>query len=555
MKRKTSTWDDLNELLGINKRNINYNVFYLVVVVAVIFLWFFLSELSINYYLKGNISARSYNMYVDIVFIVIIMSLTYLILKQLIYSNQRLREINSFLASVADSSNEIVIYAINRQYRYIYFNKMHQDVVTTLWGKAIENQSVIFDHINFMSDKVRLKSNLDLALNGKNFQTIEEYGDPNITRQHWQNYYAPIYNKDHIIIGASCFSINISALVEAEKQSRLLSNTDPLTGLYNRRYFNEAKHNLDTSENLPLSIIIADVNGLKFTNDIFGHFEGDQLIKQFTNILRHVLQKDAVITRLGGDEFAIILPKTSRQESQAIIIDLESHIANTVNEKLKLSVTFGCATKYETDTAIDDVITQADNLMYHNKLTDRLSFENEMITSLSNYFYENPIELDHAQQTSQYAVLIGQALGLNEDDINILRLAGYLHDIGKITLDHQMLTRNSRDSIQRKESIMKHCEAGYKILNFFDRYREVAPYVLSHHEHIDGSGLPNGLVGDEIPLLSKIIAVANIYAGLTAKNVYYEYLSKQEAILELNRLKKSHLDANIVNIFIDKVLN
>ncbi len=267
------------------------------------------------------------------------------------------------------------------------------------------------------------------------------------------------------------------------------------------------------------------------------------------------MQKDAVITRLGGDEFAIILPKTSRQESQTIIIDLESHIANTVNEKLKLSVTFGCATKYETDTAIDDVITQADNLMYHNKLTDRLSFENEMITSLSNYFYENPIELDHAQQTSQYAVLIGQALGLNEDDINILRLAGYLHDIGKITLDHQMLTRNSRDSIQRKESIMKHCEAGYKILNFFDRYREVAPYVLSHHEHIDGSGLPNGLVGDEIPLLSKIIAVANIYAGLTAKNVYYEYLSKQEAILELNRLKKSHLDANIVNIFIDKVLN
>ncbi|MPN27922.1 putative cyclic di-GMP phosphodiesterase [bioreactor metagenome] len=79
--------------------------------------------------------------------------------------------------------------------------------------------------------------------------------------------------------------------------------------------------------------------------------------------------------------------------------------------------------------------------------------------------------------------------------------------------------------------------------------------MLSHHEHIDGSGLPNGLVGDEIPLFSKIIAVANIYAGLTAKNMYYEYLSKQEAIIELNHLKNNHLDTNIVNIFIDKVLN
>ena len=550
MKNQKSSWTRLNEFLNINQKSIRLSIIYIILIFVSFLLWLLFSDQLLVFHLKEISQNQIYLFIINITFFSLLVTLTITVVKRFIEMLHNMIEINSLLESVADSNNEIVIFAVNSNYQFTYYNKMCYQAFSAIWNKKININDSLLDIFDSDEDRIKSKQNINQALQGKTLKDIEMFGKSNVNQTHWQSYYAPIFDKNHNIIGASCFAINITPLIKAEQQSRLLSNTDELTGLYNRRYFNQAKINIDSPINYPLSIIIADVNGLKFTNDIFGHAEGDILIQHFTNILKKQFKAPNIIARLGGDEFGILLPNTPNKKLKNTIIELEKKITKVKTERLILSVSFGYTTKTNPQESLSQLISKADNLMYHNKLIDRQNFESALIRSLYEYFYSNPIELHHAEMTSHYCTEIGRAMNLTNDDINILSLAGFLHDIGKITFNYQLLVRNIVHEQTTYESIIQHCEVGYKILNFFERFQVIADYVHYHHEQVDGNGLPIGLVNDDIPLFSKIIAVANTYDSLTSPNLFETNLSLKAAINKLTSLKNTVLDATIVDVFI-----
>jgi HD-GYP domain-containing protein (c-di-GMP phosphodiesterase class II) len=155
---------------------------------------------------------------------------------------------------------------------------------------------------------------------------------------------------------------------------------------------------------------------------------------------------------------------------------------------------------------------------------------------------------------SEYCEAIGRALRFNERETYDLKTAGILHDIGKIMVPFDLLNKSEKLSEEEFGRIKRHPEISYQILKGVDEYAAFAEAVLHHHERFDGLGYPKGLKGDEIPIQSRIIAIADAYEAMTAQRAYRKPRSKEEAVNELRRCAGTHFDPEIVSVFVEKVL-
>ncbi|MDD4079994.1 MAG: diguanylate cyclase [Eubacteriales bacterium] len=318
--------------------------------------------------------------------------------------------------------------------------------------------------------------------------------------------------KNGDIVGAVITFMDISQRKEREAEINYLSFYDALTGLQNRRCFEENRAAIDTRENLPLSVIAADINWLKMTNDIFGHAAGDELIQKASAIFRQVCRPGDIIARIGGDEFVLLLPRTSREGAMEILSEIKSLVAGVRVAAIRCSISAGVSTKTNPSQSLDDVMLDADNGMYMDKTINRKSENRQMLdTVIGDLHTKYPREKQHSAHTQKLCARLGAALKLPANDVSKLEQAAYLHDIGKIVLDRKIMEKDvySREEISR---IMQHPLYGYRILSLFDDTLDIAGYIYSHHEKWDGTGYPKGLVGEQIPLISRIIAVCEAYA-------------------------------------------
>lgn len=272
-----------------------------------------------------------------------------------------------------------------------------------------------------------------------------------------------------------------------------LSYHDQLTGLYNRRFFEAELQRLDTGRNLPFSLAMADVNGLKLTNDAFGHAAGDQLLISVAEIFARECRADEIIARIGGDEFVILFPKTSEQDAKAILRRIQKAIERVETDRIVLSVSMGLGTKTSADQPIHEVLIRAEENMYRKKLVESQSMRNETIRVILKTLGEKSArEKEHSVKVSQIARKIGQALELDRETMGELEAASLMHDIGKIAVSETILTKAGPLTVPEREEMRKHPEAGYQVLKSADAYTALAEIVLSHHERWDGSGYPRG---------------------------------------------------------------
>lgn len=349
-------------------------------------------------------------------------------------------------------------------------------------------------------------------------------------------------------------------LVESEEELAYLSYHDQLTGLYNRRFFEEELHRLDVFRNLPISIIMADVNGLKLINDSFGHKDGDKLIKNVADILKDGCRQDDIVARLSGDEFVIILPKTDTKGAEDIIERCKNLSKNKsfLDDKLlnmELSISYGIGTKYTDDADIAEVLKIAEDNMYANKLFESPSMRRKTIETIIKALYEkDKREEQHSKRVAMICKDIGIQLGMNEVNLKEIETVGLLHDIGKIVINEVIL--ENFDSFTKDElmEMDKHPEVGYRILNSVSEMTEIAKYVLYHHERFDGNGYPKGLKGEEIPLVSRIVAIADAYDFMVSCRSYEKVLSDEEIVKEFINNAGTQFDPKLVKIFIEKVL-
>jgi diguanylate cyclase (GGDEF)-like protein/PAS domain S-box-containing protein len=366
---------------------------------------------------------------------------------------------------------------------------------------------------------------------------------------------APIRSKDGRITGVVIVFRDFTEKKEKLKEIQYLSYHDHLTGLYNRRYMEDSMDRLDTMRNLPFTIMSIDVNGLKLTNDAFGHKMGDRLLTSVADMLRRVCRDDDIIGRMGGDEFIVLLPKTDEVQAERIKKRIEDAAKRIKLESVVVSLAIGYSVKSTQDMDIKKVMTMADNKMYKNKLKyGKLMRSQTIEIVLKNINLKYDSEQIHTERVSQYCVAIAKEMGFSEVEIERIKTAAVLHDIGKIMVPPELLNKPGRLTQDEFDIIKKHPETGYQILKSVDEYAPFASDVLYHHERIDGKGYPEGLTGEEIPLVARIISVADAYEAMTATRPYQTARSKESAVEELLRCSGTQFDSEIVKVFVERVL-
>jgi diguanylate cyclase (GGDEF)-like protein/PAS domain S-box-containing protein len=350
---------------------------------------------------------------------------------------------------------------------------------------------------------------------------------------------------------------NVTELKKSQLNNEYLSYHDQLTGIFNRRYFEEQLIRLDSEQHLPLAIAMVDVNGLKLTNDAFGHQTGDELLKYIANLLlEQSCSKNDFVARIGGDEFAIVYPNTGDAEVETRIRNIYNKLNEEQTNHFIISVSIGWASKKSCDQSLSEIFNIAEGHMYRKKLTESQSMRNQTVQAIMKTLNEkNAREKIHLERVSSICRLIGEALNLDYETIKEIETAGLLHDIGKIVIDEKILNKEGRLTEDEYLVIKKHPESSYQILKSIDAYVGLAEAVLSHHERWDGNGYPRGLKGEEISLVARIITIADSYEAMTADRSYRAAMSKEYAMEELKKYSGIQFDGNIVAVFEREVLH
>jgi diguanylate cyclase (GGDEF)-like protein len=469
--------------------------------------------------------------------------------KERITANQLVKDQQALLQASIDSPKSMEIFALDTKYRYIAFNDFHRINMKEFYDIHVEMKHSYLEFIQDTSMRFRIQNLIDNALSGESISRVIEV--ETVKGKYLEELYSPIRNDFGEVIGVTIISQDITERKKYEESILYLSYRDPLTGLYNRRFYQEELVKLDHPKYLPLSIVLIDINGLKITNDAFGHDSGDQLLVQVSDELRHSFNTNR-IARIGGDEFVVILPNTTYEDSQKVIEKAIINIEKIIIQGMHASVAFGLATKVD-DTFLDKIIKIAEDDMYSHKLFEVSSHRNETIkTILSTLHEKNPREELHSKRVSEICIAIGDMLGMKANDISLLKAISNLHDIGKIAIDDAILNKPGKLTNEEWEQIKRHPEIGYRILSSTPEYAEIAQDILCHHERFDGQGYPRGLKGEEIPIRARIISLADAYDAMISDRPYRKALTHEEAIEEIIRCSGSQFDPKIVEIFVSK---
>lgn len=336
-----------------------------------------------------------------------------------------------------------------------------------------------------------------------------------------------------------------------DEKVRYLSYHDKLTGLYNRAWFDEQIKSLEAEERYPFTVVIGDMNGLKVANDLFGHKTGDALLAVTAEILRRCCRDSDIICRQGGDEFSILLPGAGEEVAREVCSRIRHACDQTHMKPLGPSIALGYATRRDRAGTLEELLKEADDRMYRNKLNVSSSLRSSLIMSLQNSLEEKTFETKaHAERIKETALVVGKRLGISENLLDQLSLASIMHDIGKIGIPDSILTKPGRLTLEEWDVMKKHCEIGQNILNTSTNMQVVGEYILHHHERWDGGGYPSGLCGEDIPLVSRIISVVDSYDVMCHPRVYSRAKTKHEAIDELLRCRGTQFDPGIVDVFI-----
>ncbi|MBM7555824.1 diguanylate cyclase [Halanaerobacter jeridensis] len=356
------------------------------------------------------------------------------------------------------------------------------------------------------------------------------------------------------VLGLVCTFQDITKLKEAEKSLTHLTYHDQLTTLYNRTYLDQELKKINATEKVAVALIMIDLNGLKLINDGFGHEAGDKILQRAADLLEKSCRSEDIVCRWGGDEFVIVLFNVNNKVVDQIRKRIKQACAESPADPISISLALGSSIKEKAEEDIYEILKEAEDEMYKNKLIQHKIVQNDTLNTLVKTLQNKSFETDrHMQRLEELGSSLGSKIGLSDVELKELSLLASLHDIGKVTIVEKIL-KKAGPLTDKEWAIMKnHSEAGYRIASATDEFAHIAEEILHHHEWWDGSGYPKGLQGEEIPLLARVIAIIDAYEVMTSGRSYQEAISKKEAEKELENCSGKQFDPRLVEMFLELV--
>lgn len=344
------------------------------------------------------------------------------------------------------------------------------------------------------------------------------------------------------------------AVEEKENQVKFLRDHDGVTGLYNLERMEREKKRLDQTKYMPLSIAICDIDGLRIVNDAYGYGVGNQLIKTTGDLIKECLEAGQVLGHIGGGELLILLPKVDDCKAHQIKLKIKKRMGdynkNNAESLYSISLSAGHGTKVKAQQKIENVYKDAKDYLNRRKLLNQNSSHSEIVSSIMATLYAKSQETEeHGQRLSDFCKVIGESLGLPQQELDDLQLVSKLHDIGKIGIDDSILNKPGKLTEEEWKIMKQHPEIGCSIAMATPQLQHIAEYILYHHEYWNGHGYPAGLMEEEIPIVARILSVADAYDAMTEDRIYRKALPKEVALEELERNAGSQFDPAVVVAF------
>ncbi|HEX7475070.1 MAG TPA: diguanylate cyclase, partial [Dehalococcoidales bacterium] len=364
-------------------------------------------------------------------------------------------------------------------------------------------------------------------------------------------------------------------------QSERLARVDGLTGLLNRRSLDEtipSEIGRHVRYGGVFSLIIMDIDSLKTVNDNYGHLAGDELLRQVGGVIKNVIRESDQAFRYGGDEFAILLPQTQIESAFKVAERIRQQaFARIEIGSIPTGMSLGISSWPMDGVSPNAIIAAADTVLYAAKraggnrsvcssiqlntpetpLTAVRLFGNTDAESLSAIFAlaatvdsRDPMTHNHSRRVHDFAIVIGEGLGLDPLEINRVGTCALLHDIGKIGINDEILNKKEPLNSEEWEIIKSHAKLGASMASHSNQLSPCVKGILHHHERYNGEGYPDGLKGEQIPLESRILAIADSFATMTSDRIYSKSLSFEAALQELKNGAGNQFDPKLVEVFL-----
>ncbi len=399
----------------------------------------------------------------------------------------------------------------------------------------------------------------------------------------FQARYSRLGDFEYWVLGISSFVVAalviVRSVVLTSENGNLLVHTvvDPLTGAYNHRYFQErvaveverARRGVES-----VSVVLIDIDGFSAVNERFGHQRGDQCLVRLSEVLRMHERVTDTVCRMGGDEFAIIMPSTDATQAAERAAAMQEALATDRDlDDCVETVSVGIAAYPEHATDRTALVAKAEGALYWARATglgNVVVYDDQVVEALTpeerlhlaeEQSYMQTVEAlaaavdardqytqHHSRNVSRLAGHLATELGMEPNRVRLIEIAGLLHDVGKIGVPDTILRKPGRLTEEERRKIEEHPDLGQRILNA-TVFKEILPWVLSHHERWDGQGYPQGLLGDEIPYEARLLAVCDAYDAMVSDRPYRTGMPHAEAVAEIERCAGAQFDSEVVAVF------